>query len=338
MTKNVADVDTSAGILRLGNLFCDSQALHTAVQLDLFSRLHGEPATADEIRQRLGLHGRGLSDFLRLLVALGLLEIADGRYTNAPGADRHLVQGLDSYLGGFLSGVRRNIYPLYGRLTDALRTGQPQADGDFESMLDDPVALGHFVRMMDGLTEVLGAELVKAFDWSRYRTVLDLGGCRGNLVAQLLAAAPGLTGHVLDRPQLAPFFDEYLADRGLTDRATFHSGDFFRDPLPAAEVMVYGHILHDWSPHQREYLVRQAYQALEPGGALLVYDRMLPAARDNVENLTASLTMLLVTEGGGEYTVTEVGDLARAAGFTAVSHAPLGDYETLVVCHKPRTG
>lgn len=249
MTATAPDVGTAAGILRLGNRFCDAKALLTAVRLDLFAVLDEEPATAAHLRERLGLHGRGLSDFLGLLTALGLLlRDGEGRYRNAEGAARYLVPGRPGSVSGFLQGADINLYPVYGNLTEALRTGQPQAKGDFTDLLHDPQALGHFVRMMDGLTQGLGQALTEALAGTEYRSLLDVGGCRGHLLGQLMAARPGLAAHLFDLPELEPFFHEHLAEIGRSGQATFHPGDFFRDPLPPADVVVLGHILHDWDP------------------------------------------------------------------------------------------
>ncbi|MEV7603790.1 methyltransferase [Kitasatospora sp. NPDC089797] len=335
MTATAPDVGTAAGLLRLGNRFCDAKALLTAVRLDLFAVLDEGPASADQVRDRLGLHGRGLSDFLGLLTALGLLvRDGDGRYRNAEGADRHLVPGRPDAVGGFLQGADINIYPVYGNLTEALRTGRPQADGDFTGLLEDPEALGHFVRMMDGLTQGLGRPLIDALAGTEYRSLVDVGGCRGHLLGQLMAARPGLEAHLFDLPQLEPFFHEHLAELGRSGQGTFHPGDFFRDELPSADVLVYGHVLHDWDPGQRQELLAKAFRAVNPGGSLLVYDRMLGEQRDDIENLVASLNMLLVTEGGAEYTVAEITAQARLAGFGTVTHQPLADYDTLVICRK----
>lgn len=336
MTATVQDTGTAAGILRLGNRFCDAKALLTAVRLDLFTVLDEGPATTGELRDRLGLHGRGLDDFLRLLTVLGLLHRdADGRYGNAEGADRFLVSGRPGAVTGFLRGADINLYPVYGQLAQALRSGKPQAHIDYLGMLDDPVATGQFARMMDGLTQGLGARLLDALEGTDFASVLDVGGCRGHLLGQLLSARPDLEGHVFDLPQLEPFFHEYQAELGLTGRARFHAGDFFRDPLPGADVLILGHILHDWDPEQRQHLLEKAFTAVGPGGTVLVYDRMLGEREDDTENLAASLNMLLVTDGGAEYTVAEVAAQAHAAGFTEVTHRPLADFDTLVVCRRP---
>jgi SAM-dependent methyltransferase len=333
----VHDTKSAAGIIRLGNAFCDAQALLTAAQLDLFTVLadHG-PASLERVRELLGLHGRGLRDFLRLLVALGLLEHADGRYRNAPNAARYLVGEQQPSVAGFLRGLGSNLYPVWAGLTETLRTGAPRSTGErFEDMLNDPDALLRYARMMDGLIQVVGPLLIKAAEFHDARTVLDVGGCRGNLISQLLTAHPHLHGIVFDLPQMRPLFDSYTAEHGVADRARFQAGDFFADPLPAADVIVLGHVLHNWRAEAREHLVRAAFQALNPGGTLLVHDRMLDDEQSNVDNLLASLMMALVTEEGAEYPIAELRDLAHATGFDSVRHQQLDDNETLVSCHKP---
>ncbi|GLH98487.1 methyltransferase [Phytohabitans aurantiacus] len=335
MTTTELDVGTAAGLLRLGNAFCDAKALLTAVELDLFGVLKDGPATEEEIRERLRLHGRGLSDFLHLLAALGVLVKSGEAFGNAAGAQRHLVPGGESYIGGFLQRSNRNLYPAWGRLSEALRTGKPQSGGSFAEVLERPAVLRQFIGMMDALTQQLAPALVEAFPWSRYGSLLDVGGCRGNLAAHLVTANPGLRGHVFDLPPMAPFFAEHVEAQGVADRLEFHGGDFFADPLPAADVVVLGHVLHDWDADQRRQLVRAAYAATNPGGALVVYDRMLDDDPRHVENLVISLDMLLVTDGGSEYPVQELRAAAAEAGFERITDRPLGDFDTIVVCHKP---
>ena len=327
------DAESAAGLLRMANMFCDAKALITAAELNLFGLLHESPCTVEEIRDRLDLNGRGLGDLLNLLVGIGVLDKTDDRYANTAAVDRYLVPGPD-YLGGFLIGAGAGLYPAYGRLAEALRTGKPQATGSFDSMLDDEKATGNFVRMMDGLSQGLVDELVSAIDWSGVGTVLDLGGCRGNVVGHLVRAHRSLTGTVLDLPPLQPFFAEHMAALGVADRTSFVPGDVFATKLPTADVMMYGHVLSDWSPDERAVLLRRAGEALSSGGRLLVYDRMLGVGRNEVENLVASLNMLLMTEGGSEYSVDELASQAADARLRLVGQQPLGDYDTLVILVK----
>ena len=334
MTSPVADLSTPAGLIRLCNAFCDAKALLTAVELDLFTALHSGPATEEQIRTTLDLHGRGLRDYLHLLVALGLLEKDGDRYRNAAGADSYLVRDLPTYVGGFMHRANSNLYPAWGRLTEALRTGKPQAGGRFEDVLADSKVLGQFVRMMDALTQVLSPQLIEQLEWTGHTSVLDVGGCRGNLAAQIIKAQPQLTGHVFDMPEMRPFFDEHMAALSLTGKVEFHGGNFYHDPLPHADVVILGHVLHDFDREHRGMLTAKACAAVNPGGVLVVYDRMLDEEPQHVENLVISLDMLLVSDGGSEYPAREVREHAEAAGFTVESVRPLSDYDTVVVCRR----
>ncbi|KOV88133.1 methyltransferase [Streptomyces sp. NRRL WC-3618] len=335
MTQTIPDVSTPAGIIRLGNMFCDAKALLTAVELRLFTVLHEKgPATEEEIRAALELHGRGLSDFLSLLTALGLLERENGTYRNSTGADTYLVHGTKSYVGGFLERSNRNLYPAWGRLSEGLRTGKPQSGSDFETVTQNQHILRQFVGMMDALTHVVGPELAQKYDWSGHTSVLDVGGARGNLCSIIVKHHPHLTGNVFDLPPMEPLFDERVAEDGLTGQITFHGGSFFNDPLPHADVVVLGHVLHDWDKEQRAALIAKAYDAVNPGGTLLMYDRMLEDESTHIENLVISLDMLLVTDGGEEYPTSEAVAVAKQVGFASVEVSTLSEYDTLVVCRK----
>lgn len=334
MTTRTPDTSTYAGILQQGSTFCEAKALLAAVELDLFTVLHDGPTTEEQIRRRLGLHGRGLPDFLNLLVALGLLERTDGGYRNAAGADRYLVRGKGTYVIDFLERANHRLYATWGRLAEGLRTGEPQSSISFTDLLNTPAILAQFVDIVDGRTNELGPLLIKSFDWPERGTVLDVGGARGNLATQVVTAQPQLTGTVFDLPQMAPLFDELLSQRGMADKIHFHGGDFFTDELPQADVVIMGHVLHNWDPGQRRRLVAKAFHAVSSGGALLVYDRMPDSDSTCIENLVSGLNMLLLTEGGSEYSVSELRTNALAAGFASVTDQPLGDYDTLVICRK----
>jgi SAM-dependent methyltransferase len=334
MTESVEDMHSPAGILSLGNSFCYAKALLTAVELGLFTELGNSAASPEQIRARLGLHGRGLKDFLDLLVTLGLLERNGRSYRNAIGAMRYLVASSQDYIGGFLEGAARNLYPAWGRLPDALRTGQRQTGMSFNEMIKVPEIRLQFVHMMDALTRLLSPQLIDKFDWSEHETVLDVGGCKGTLVAQLLQANPHLRGHVFDLPELQAYFDESVAELGLATRMTFHSGDFFKQNLPHADVVILGHVLHDWNVEQRSELLANAYAAVNPGGGLLIYDRMLEDEPNHAENLVVSLSMLLVTEGGSEYAVRELRRFAASVGCSNIWASPIGHDDTLVIMRK----
>ncbi len=318
----------------LGLAFCGSKLLLSALELGVFTALAAGPVELAALRRELGLHERGARDFLDALVALGLLERDGETYANAAGA-AGLVRG-PAYAAGFLDGANHVLYPAWGRLTEALRTGAPQADGDLDGMLQDPARQRTYLAMMDGLSAPLAPALAGAIDWGGVRTVADVGGARGNMVALLLGAHPHLRGVVFDRPQNAGPCAEHMAAAGLGDRVDFRGGDFFTDPLPAADVVIIGHVLADFSAEQAQALVRAAQRALNPGGALLVYDPM-PADEDpSLPSLVASLHMLVMTPAGAGYRPSRCAAWMTAAGLATIRTAPLPLGNGLVIGRKER--
>ncbi|TDD12637.1 methyltransferase [Nonomuraea diastatica] len=316
-------------------MYAMSKVVLTAVELDLFTVLKDVEASAEEVCERLGLHPRAARQWLDTLVVTGLIRRENGRYGNSPAASRFLVRGAPAYVGGFLSRSGEMLYPAWGRFTDTLRTGRPQAnDGDFRELVGNPAFLDRFLTMMDSLSGHLGPELAKVYDWTEHDSVADIGGARGNLISHLVRAHVHLKGMVFDLPEMEPRFDAHLAGLGLAGRASFVPGDFFNDPLPQADVLIMGHVLHDWSEEERRMLVGKAYQALAPGGVLLVYDRMIEEEPADADNLLVSLHMILTTTDGSEYTQGECLAWMREAGFQQTSVQPLGPTDTLAIAIK----
>jgi len=315
----------------LGLAFCRSKLLLSALELGVFSALADRPLTISELCARLGLHGRGARDFLEALVALGLLNRVGNGFANTA-ATTGLIRG-PGYAAGFLDGANYVLYPAWGGLTTALRTGTPPGDVDIEATLHDPIRQRMYLAMMDALSAPLAPALAEAIDWDRHRVVADIGGARGNMIALLLTAHPHLRGVVFDRPQNRESCVEHIAHAKLDGRVEFVGGDFFADPLPAADVIVIGHVLADFSEDQRRGLVRAAFRALPPGGALLVYDPM-PADDDpSLDSLVASLHMLLMTPEGAGYRPSRCVAWMTEAGFARTETRPLPLGNGLVVGH-----
>ncbi|MFV2087922.1 methyltransferase [Micromonospora sp. LOL_021] len=316
--------------LDLGTAFCSAKVLLSALEVDLFSELAAGPATAEEVQAKVGLHPRGARHFLDALVVLGLLERSAGRYHNGAYAGRYLVRGPE-YAGGFLDGANHVLYPAWGGLTAALRTGRPQATGDLEEMLRDPDRRRGYLTMMDSLSGPLAEQIADACDWRRFATLADIGGARGNLAGLLLNRFPQLTATVFDRPQNGLACEEHRRNLGVAERLSFRGGDFFADALPQADILVIGHVLADFSPEQRRTLVRKAYQAVRPGGALLIYDPMPDEQAPELTSLVASLHLLVMTPAGSAYPVAECRSWLTDSGFVGVTAIPARLGNTIVV-------
>ncbi|WP_432158452.1 MULTISPECIES: methyltransferase [unclassified Streptomyces] len=329
---------SAPALARLSASYAEARILHSAVEVGLFDLLAEGPLSQGEICTRLRLHPRLMRDFLHAVAALGLIERVGAEFRIVPEAEQFLVPGGPLYLGARIRTAAQRHYHTWGRLTEALRDGEPKAGtgGDaFAALYANPEATRNFLVHMDANNGVVGPQLADAVDWSAYSSFVDVGGARGNVAAHLVRRHAHLRGGVFELPAVRPFFDEYMAELGLADRVVFHPGDFFADALPSADVLVFGHVLHDWAEAGRQELLERAHAVLPPGGAVVVYDQMLDETAPDLRSLIGSLNVGLITPGGSEYTVPECRTWLEKAGFTFLSSTRLAKgNDTVVVAAK----
>jgi hypothetical protein len=299
-TAEQADPLSPDGIMQLGFGFWASKTLLSAVELKVFGTLsEAGSLDAEELRDRLGLHPRSARDFFDALVALRMLDRTDGRYSNTPETDLFLDPAKPTYVGGVLEMSNARLYTFWGSLTEGLRTGQPQSEvktgGDFfETLYADPEKLAQFTGAMTGLSRAAGDAIAAKFPWRDYGSVIDIGCAQGAVPVAIAAAHNHLSGGGFDLPPVEPIFNAYVAQFGVADRLRFTPGNFFADPLPSADVLIMGHILHDWELDQKRLLLQKAYDALPTGGALIVYEAIIDDdRRHNAFGLLMSLNMLI---------------------------------------------
>ena len=329
MGTSAGDRPTPDQILQVGLGFWASKVLLSAVEMGLFTELAHRPADLETLRGRLGLHPRAARDFLDALVSLGFLERRDGNYCNTPAVDFFLDKRKPSYVGGLLEMANHRLYGFWGHLTEALRTGQPQNEirgggaPVFEALYADPARLREFLKAMSGISRGAALAIAAKFPWNTYGTFVDVGTAQGDTAAQIAQAHPHLSGVGFDLPEVGPIFDEYVESLGLTGRVRFQPGSFFDNSLPKADVVIMGHILHDWDLEKKKMLISKAYDAVPTGGALIVYESIIDDDRSaNAFGLMMSLNMLIETPGGFDYTGADCQAWMRDAGFreTRVEH------------------
>jgi len=329
---------TPEKILQTGLAFWPAKTLLSAIELGVFTELAHGPETFAALHGRLGLHRRSARDFLDTLVALGFLLREGDSYRNTPETALFLDRSKPSYIGGILEMANHRLYPFWGHLTEALRTGLPQNElrsggtGLFEALYAEPARLKEFLAGMTGVSHGANLAIARNFPWKDRQTFVDVGTAQGDLAVQVARAHPHLRGIAADLPSVAPVFEEYAAANGVADRLTFAPLDFFQQDLPKADVVMMGHILHDWDLPTKKMLVRKAYAALPPGGAFIVYEAIIDDDRSkNAFGLMMSLNMLIETPGGFDYTGADCAGWMKEAGFTSTRIEPLVGPDSMVI-------
>lgn len=327
-------------IMHLALGFWGSKTLLSAIELSVFTELAKAPADLPALAGRLGLHARSADDFLDALVALKMLDRVDGIYRNTPETELFLDKAKPTYIGGILEMANARLYPFWGALTEGLKTGEPQneakAGGNiFEAIYADPTKLRGFLAAMTAMSAGSAQVIAQKFPWAQHKTFADVGTAQGMVPVTLAKTHPHLSGIGFDLPVVRTVFEDFVAAHGVSGRVKFQSGDFFKDALPQVDVIVMGHILHDWNLEQKRRLIAKAHAALPPGGALIAYDAVIDdERRENAFGLLMSLNMLIETHDGKDYTGADCQRWMRDAGFSSARVEPLVGPDSMVIAVK----
>ncbi|MBK8498049.1 MAG: methyltransferase [Flavobacteriales bacterium] len=334
-------------IMKIGMGFWASKILLTAVRSELFTHLAMQGSrSAVQIKQTLGwaCTDRHALDFLDTLTHFGFLErkglMADAVYSNGADTAFFLDKKKPSYLGGILEMADDRLYDFWGDLSTALRTGQQQneaktGDDFFGKLYSDPAKLQGFINAMAGVQMGAFMSFAQQFDFSKSKTLVDIGGSGGHLSLMVAKHQPHMHCTSFDLPPVLPITQGNIAHFQLTDRVKAAAGDFFADAFPKADVITMGNILHDWDEEKKITLMRKAYDALPAGGAFVAIENVIDnERRENVFGLMMSLNMLIETSDGFDYTFADFERWAKAAGFGRTALIPLAGPTSAAVAYK----
>ena len=332
-------------ILQTAFGFWSSKVLLTAVQFGLFTQLGLRRVSGAELGAELGLHPRGISDFFDALVAMKFLDRdGDGpsaKYFNTPAGALYLDRTSPRYVGGILEMLNARLFKFWHDLPEALRTGKPQNEvkhgqkGMFEELYAELPRLEQFMGAMTGLSRINFEAFAAKFDFSPFKNLCDVGGATGLLCIEAAKNHPHLQCVSFDLPPVEPIARKHIAAAGLSERITTASGDFFKDPLPKADIITMGMILHDWNLEKKMHLIRSAYEALPVGGALVVIEALIDdARRENVMGLLMSLNMLIEFGDAFDYSGADFRKWCTEVGFKRFEVIHLAGSSSAAVAYK----
>src|SRR5882724_4237823 len=325
MSNTSPQLDPSQ-ILQTAFAFWSSKVLLTAVEFGVFTQLGQRRVTGAELGGELGLHPRGISDFFDALVAMKFLDRegdgAPAKYFNTPAGALYLDASSPRYVGGWLAMLNARLFKFWNDLPEALRTGKPQNEikhgqkGMFEELYAELPRLEQFMGAMTGLSRINFEAFAAKFEFSKFKTMCDVGGATGLLCVEVAKRHPHLQLVSFDLPPVEPIARKHIATAGFSDRIATAAGDFFNDPLPKADLITMGMILHDWNLEKKMHLLRAAYDALPEGGALVAIEALIDdARRENVFGLLMSLNMLIEFGDAFDYSGADFRNWCQEAGF-----------------------
>jgi SAM-dependent methyltransferase len=298
-------------------------AMLAGIQLDLFTPLKDGPMHAAQLADTLGVGAAKLQPLLYALVVAGLLTVDGERFANTPEADHFLVRGRPTYLGSLQGQFVRQWHGTL-KTAESIRTGTAQDKIDFATM--SSAAGEAFFRQLHAGALATGRDLVAQYDFSSFRTLLDVGGGSGGLATALTKACPHLHATVVDLPAVTPLTQRFVAEAGAAARVQVRAADVVQGPLTGAyDVAVLRAFIQVLAPEQARCALRHIGQVIAPGGAIYVIGN---AILDNTRTapfaaVAFNLYLLNAVDGGQAYTEQEYRDWLTEAGFVGCERATL---------------
>jgi hypothetical protein len=321
-----------------------SRALNVVAELGVADLLGAGPRHYEELAGATGAHAASLNRVLRLLASAGVFAEEDGgRFALTP-----IGQCLRTGVPGSMRAVARlfggRTQDAWKELMHSVRTGEPGfrrtfGAEPFSFMSEDPEIAAIFDEAMADFTRQVAVAAAAAYDFSRFGTLVDVGGGNGTLLAGILAATPGPRGIVFDLPHVAARAQARIAELGLADRCTAVGGDFFADVPRGGDAYLLKHVIHDWNDERAIAILTSCRRAMTHDSRLLVVEGVYPPRVDQgmaSRSAAANDVNMLVVTGGRQRSETEFRALYDAAGFTLTRFVPTPPLQTSVIEGVPR--
>ena len=306
-----------ATLMKASGAYWQSCAIHSGVELGIFTVLHSGAMTVDSLAQQLGCDLRGLETLLTALCALGLLHKEGAWYAVDTAARQYLSEQSPEYFGHIIL-HHQHLVPAWSRLSEAVRNGRSTRQSSHRT--DDAVQREHFLLGMFNVASQQAETVAAALDLRGRTRLLDLGGGPGTYAVHFCLQNPQLSAAVYDLPTTRPFAEKIISRYKLAHRIQFMEGDFLRETVTGRyDVVWISQVLHAMDNEGCAALLEKAARVLTPGGLLLIQEFILNDVRDGPGHPALfGCNMLVGTESGKVYTEKELIELLRGSGASDV--------------------
>ncbi len=316
MTNNPEVTPTT--IMRNAYAVFPSFAMLAGMQLDVFTPLNEHPMSAEGLATVLNVNENKLSPLLYSLVKAELLTVENGIFSNTLEANSFLVKGLPTYMGG-LSDFYNELWHATLNTAESIRTNEPKSKHDWSTLPEDEII--KYFRSHTPVSMRAGKLLTKLIDLNSKKSLIDVGGGAGGLSIGICEVNHDIEATVADLPQIVSFADQLISESDLSDRISTMGIDLIESYIEGSyDVAILRALIQIMKPDHAKKVLRNVFQALEPGGHIHIIGSILENTRlSPTVSMAFSLVFLNVYDEGGAYTEQEHVDWLEEAGFTDVS-------------------
>jgi len=307
--------------------FWSSRAVYVFTKLGIPDLLNSGPKTAEELAAATKMHAPSLYRVLRALASIGFVSAtADGRFAQTPVSEILVTDAPGSLRWFTMSELGQEHYPAWGNLMHSVKNGEIAFDNFFgadiwkyfEQNTEDAAV---FNNSMSGVTAATNEEILALYDFSPFRTVVDVGGGHGGLITSILKANPELKGILLDAPQVIEGAHAKIEAAGLADRCETVGGDFFKSVPAGGDAYIMKWIIHDWNDERAITILKNCHNQMSQNGKVIIVDCVVPETSEPDFSKFFDLNMMVMT-GGKERTEKEFVQILGAAGLKLLRVIP----------------
>ncbi len=302
-----------------------TQAIFASAELGIADLLASGPLGINELAERTGTNSSALYRLLRALASAGVFaEDLDGRFTLTPLAAL-LRSDADSSQRAFSIMMGAEFYQTWGELLYSVQSGSPGFNKRygmpfFQYMLEHSERHALYDEAMNGVHGAETEPMLDAYDFSAFRTVVDVGGGNGQALCTLLNRHPAIQGTLFDLPGVAERARQFILHSPAAPRCEIRKGDFFAAVPAGADAYVLRHVIHDWQDEQAEVILQNCREAMHSQSRILVVEHVIP--QGNAPSFGKWLDLMMLLVGGQERSEEEYRRLFSQAGLKLMRVIP----------------
>lgn len=333
--KPAFSAESSARILSHLYGYQLAHCLHVVSELNIAELLFESPRPVDELAALTGTHAPSLYRVLRVTAAAGVFEETEGRVFRFTPDATALHGDAEGSVKPYFQAIMGEHSHAFANLLHSVRTGETAFDAYYSTDVWEfydthPEEAIRFNKAMAGLTQYYSHALLPAYDFSRFRTVIDIGGGNGALLFAILGAYPTVYGAIFDAPAVIPETEKLILDSPFQDRCTTIAGNFF-DAIPIGyDAYLLKFILHDWSDDDCVVILRNCAEVMAVGNRVLILDSVIPSGNYPHAGKYTDVTMLACTRGR-ERSAVDFRQLIEAAGLHFAGISDIGQEEMYLI-------
>jgi predicted nicotinamide N-methyase len=336
--KLIPETDPS-DLIRLRDGIYATDLLVTAIgHLDFFTVLNESKLDFNGICERFDIDKRCTDVMLTYFLSLGLISNEMGIYSVTKKASEFLLTNSNWSLNPYFSTQLER--PIVEKMVDALKTGKPQSWGgkkneqDWAKAMEKADFAEMFTSGMDSRGAYFAPGIAKAYDFSKYRSILDIGGASGIYIASIIEHYTNLKGGVLEKSPVDKIAQISINQKGKQNVIKIYEGDMFKSIPSGFDIHLFSHVMHDWNIQQNSILLKNSYDALNKGGAIMIHDAHINPDKSGPLSVAEYSIFLMFSTYGKCYSMNELGLIMESVGFVNIKEIKTIGNRSLIIGDK----